>query len=133
LLALRARLDSIGWVADRRSFVALLPAPDGGGADFYGVLGGRLAVEMRLGATSDLWVAVLRVRDVWERFHETRPARADVEGMTVVAGWLRDRSREGILLPLERVEDMERQLDQLTVTMRDLRQRGPLPEIDTLS
>jgi DNA polymerase-3 subunit epsilon len=133
LLALRARLDSIGWVADRRSFVALLPAPDGGGADFYGVLGGRLAVEMRLGATSDLWVAVQRVRDVWERFHETRPARADVEGMTVVAGWLRDRSREGILLPLERVEDMERQLDQLTVTMRDLRQRGPLPEIDTLS
>jgi hypothetical protein len=112
--------------------VALLPAPDGGGADFYGVIGGRLAVEMRLGATSDLWVAVQRIREVWDRFHDTRPDRVDVEGMTIVAGWLRDRSREGILLPLDRVEDMEQQLDQLTVTLRDLRQRGPLPSIDTL-
>ena len=133
LLALRARLDSIGWVAARRSFVALLPVPDGGGADFYAVLAGRLAVEMRLGATSDLWVAVQRVRETWDRFRDTRPERTDVEGMTIVAGWLRDRFREGILLPLARVEDLETQLDQLTVTLRDLRQRGPLPPIDALA
>jgi DNA polymerase-3 subunit epsilon len=133
LLALRVRLDAIGWVAARRSFAVLVPAPDGGGADFYGVLGGRLAVEMRLGATSDLWVAVQRVREVWDRFHAGRPVRTDVEGMTILAGWLRDRSREGILLPLERVEDLERELDQLTVTLRDLGQRGPLPPIDMLS
>ena len=131
--ALWRRLDAVGGISARQSFVVLLPAPGDGGADFYAVLGGRLAVEMRLGATSDLWVAVRQVRKVWDRFADGRPDRSEIEAMTIIAGWLRDRTREGVVLPVEHADHLEEQLDRLTVTLRDLRQRGPLPSIDALT
>lgn len=131
--ALRGRLVDTGWVADAKSFVALLPGAAPGAAAFYAVLAGRLAVETQLGAAADLVAAVRQVEALWPRFHEGRPSRPDLEAMSVVAGWLRDRRGEGVLLSLDRPEALSERLDELVVTLGDLGQRGPLPAIDALA
>jgi hypothetical protein len=72
------------------------------------------------------------VRERFDWFQDLPLARNDVEATTVLAGWLRDRKREGLLLRLESARDIETRLDELAVTLSDLRQRGPLPAIDGL-
>lgn len=131
--ALRRRVTETGWVTEAKSFVALLPGASPGSATFYAVLAGRLAVETQLGAAADLVAAVRQVEALWDRFHASRPSRTDLEGMSIVAGWLRDRRREGVLLPLDAPESLARRLDELVITLGDLRQRGPLPHIDALA
>lgn len=131
--ALRRRVAETGWIAEARSFAALLRGAEPGSATLYAVLAGRLAVEAHLGATADLAAAVRQVEAVWHRFHESGPTRADLEGMSIVAGWLRDRRHEGVLLPLDGPDALARRLDDLTVTLGDLRQHGPLPHIDALA
>jgi DNA polymerase-3 subunit epsilon len=130
---LRRRLVETGWVAGGKSFVALVPGVEPGSAVLFAVLAGRLAVEAQLGATADLVAAIRQVRGLWDRFHQGGPTRLDLEGMSVVAGWLRDRRGEGVVLPLDGPDALARQLDALTITLDDLRQRGPLPHIDALA
>jgi DNA polymerase-3 subunit epsilon len=129
----RARQRAIGAVLTRQNFVVLLPTVDREAAQLYVVLGGRLAFESRVAAASDLLAAVRVIRERFARFQGLPLERADVEATTVLAGWLRDRRREGLLLRLDGPEDIETRLDELAVTLSDLRQRGPLPAIDGLA
>jgi DNA polymerase III epsilon subunit family exonuclease len=128
----RARQRSVGAVLTRQNFVVLLPTVERDAAQLYVVLGGRLAFESRIGADADLLAAVRVIRDRFERFQGLPLDRADVEATTVLAGWIRDRKREGLLLRLDGPADIETRLDELAVTLSDLRQRGPLPAIDGL-
>lgn len=128
-----ARQKSLGAVLTRQNFVVLLPTVDREAAQLYVVLGGRLAFESRVAADADLLAVVRVVRERFEHFQGLPLERADVEATTVLAGWLRDRRREGLLLRLDGPSDLEARLDELAVTLSDLRQRGPLPAIDGLA
>ena len=130
----RRRRRTLSWVVSRQNFVVLLPTVERDAAHLYAVLGGRLAVEARVTATADLSAVVSVVR---ERFaaYQTRPLRReDVDGTTILAAWLRDRrAHDGILLPLDGPDAIIDRLDELAVTVRDLRIPGPLPAIDGLA
>jgi hypothetical protein len=119
-------------IVTQQNYVVLLPTVARVEAQLYVVLGGRLAFETRLATAGDLRAAVEHVRARFADFQSRPLERADVEATTVLAGWLRDRRREGIFLPFDGLADLEAGLDQLTVTLDDLRQRGPLPAIDGL-
>jgi hypothetical protein len=120
-------------VLTRQNFVVLLPTVERDGAQLYVVLGGRLAFESRISADADLMAAVRVIRERFERFQGLPLDRNDIEATSVLAGWLRDRKREGLLLRLDGPTDIEARLDELSVTLSDLRQRGPLPTIDGLA
>jgi len=128
-----ARQRAVGAVLTRQNFVVLLPTVERDAAQLFVVLGGRLAFESRIGAATDLLAAVRVIRERYERFQGVPLDRADIEATTVLAGWLRDRKREGLLLRLDGPSDFEARLDELAVTLDDLRQRGPLPAIDGLA
>jgi DNA polymerase III epsilon subunit family exonuclease len=127
------RQRTIGAVLTRQNFVVLLPTVERDAAQLYVVLGGRLAFESRIGADSDFLAAIRVIRERYDAFQNVPLGRADVEATTVLAGWLRDRKREGLLMRLDGPTDFERRLDELVVTLHDLRQRGPLPAIDGLA
>ena len=129
---IRRRRRTLAWVVGRQNFVVLLPSHDGDGAQLYAVLGGRLAVEARLAATSDVLAAVELVRERFARYQDAALAREDVEGATILAAWLRDRGHEGLLLPIDGPDALAARLDELIVTVDDLRRRGPLPTIEGL-
>lgn len=129
----RARQRTVGAVLTRQNFVVLLPTVDREAAQLYVVLGGRLAFESRIGASADFLAAVRVIRDRFEHFQGLPLGRADIEATTVLAGWIRDRKREGLLLRLDGPSDIEARLDELAITLSDLRQRGPLPAIDGLA
>jgi len=128
----RRRRRTLHWVVARQSFVVLLPTVDREAAQLYAVLGGRLAVEARVGAAADLLAAVSLVRERFARYQDAPLAREDLEGANILAAWLRDRGREGLLLPLDGPDALAARLDELAVTVDDLRRRGPLPAIDGL-
>jgi DNA polymerase-3 subunit epsilon len=132
LEALRRHQRKVGWIANRRHFLVLLPAPEPETAHFYAVMGGRVAVDARLGSTADFVAALRLVVERWEHYRAMPIARADVERMTIVAAWLRDRAEKGVLLPFDRLEEIEGRLDELTVTVNDFGLRGPMPPIDAL-
>ncbi len=129
----KTRQRTVGAVLTRQNFVVLLPTVERDGAQLYVVLGGRLAFESRISADADLLAAVRVIRERFERFQGLPLDRNDIEATSVLAGWLRDRKREGLLLRLEGPTDIETRLDELSVTLSDLRQRGPLPTIDGLA
>jgi hypothetical protein len=120
-------------VLTRQNFVVLLPTVERDAAQLYVVLGGRLAFESRVDASADFLAAVRVIRERFEHFQGLPLDRADIEATTVLAGWIRDRKREGLLLRLDGPNDIEARLDELTVTLTDLRQRGPLPAIDGIA
>jgi DNA polymerase-3 subunit epsilon len=127
----RRRRRTLSWVVTRQNFVVLLPTVDREAALLYAVLGGRLAVEARLTATADLAAVVARVRGRFADYQELPLRREDVDGTTILAAWLRDRrAHEGVLLPLDGPDAIVDRLDELAVTVRDLRLPGPLPQID---
>jgi len=130
---LRRRQRTLGWVVGRQNFLVLLPTVARDAAHLYAVLGGRLALETRVTAATDVHAAARLVHDRWAD-HQDRPlAREDVDGTTIVAAWLRDRrADEGIILPLDGPESVFERLDELVVTMTDLRPGAALPAIDDL-
>jgi len=131
---LRRRQQTLAWVVARQNFVVLLPTLPRDAALFYAVLGGRLAVEVRITATVDLAAAVRLVRERFGPYQGLPLGRDEVDGTTIIAAWLRDRGAgEGILLPLDGPDAVIDRLDELTVTIRDLRLPGPLPAIDGLT
>ena len=67
--------------------------------------------------------------------HQDLPLRReDVDGTTILAAWLRDRgARDGVLLPLDGPDAIVERLDELAVTVRDLRLPVALPAIDGVS
>src|SRR5439155_1525797 len=79
----------------RQNFVVLVPAETREAAVLYAVLGGRLAVEVRLAATADLIAAAALVRERFTRYQDAPLTRADVDGTAIIAGWLRDRGGPG--------------------------------------
>ena len=86
------------------------------------------------GATVDLAAAVRLVRERFGPYQGLPLGREEVDGTTIIAAWLRDRGAgEGILLPLDGPDAIIDRLDELTVTIRDLRLPGPLPAIDGLA
>ena len=114
----------------RQNFVVLLPTLERDAVLFYAVLGGRLALELRLTAASDLLAAVRLVEERFAAYQDAPLTREEVDGTTIIAAWLRDRdAREGILLPLEEPTALAERLDELRVTVRDLCPGGPLPPI----
>ncbi len=129
---LRRRQRTLAWIVARQNFVVLVPTTDREAAQLYAVLGGRLVVEARVAASADLLAIVALVRERFARYQDAPLEREDVETATILAAWLRDRRQEGILLPLDGPEALAARLDELVVTLRDLRQRGPLPAIDGL-
>lgn len=129
---LRRRHKQLSCVVARQNFVVLLPTADRAAAQLYAVLGGRLALESRVEAAADLLAAVRVVRERWPRYHDAPLERADVDTSTVLAAWLRDRAQEGLLLHLDGPDALAERLDDLVITVQDLRQRGPLPQIDGL-
>ena len=130
---LRRRQQRLQWILARQNFVALLPTADRDGAQLYAALGGRLAVELQIRAVADLAAAVQVVRERFARYQDAPLERGDVAASTIMAAWLRDREREGLLLPLDGPDALAERLDELTVTLQDIRQRGPLPRIDGLA
>ena len=72
------------------------------------------------------------MRERWGQYRNAPIERAEVERMTIVAAWLRDRAEKGVLLPFDALEELEPRLDELTVTVSDLGLRGPMPPIDAL-
>ena len=134
LESLRRRQQTLAWVVARQNFVVLLPTLPRDAALFYAVLGGRLAVEVRITATVDLAAAVRLVRERFGPYQGLPLGREEVDGTTIIAAWLRDRGAgEGILLPLDGPDAIIDRLDELTVTIRDLRLPGPVPAIDGLT
>jgi len=134
LESLRRRQQTLGWVVARQNFVVLLPTLPRDAAYFYAVLGGRLAVEARITATVDLAAAVRLVRDRFAGYQDLPLGRDEIDGTTIIAAWLRDRGvADGILLPLDGPDAIIDRLDELTVTIRDLRLPGPMPAIDGLA
>ena len=129
---IRRRQRTLAWVVTRQNFAVLLPGTNCGAAQLYVVLGGRLAMEARVTASADLLAVTRFVRERYDRYQAAPLGREDVEGATILAAWLRDRGTDGILLPLDAPDALERRLDELVVTLDDLRQRGPLPAIDGL-
>jgi excinuclease UvrABC nuclease subunit len=130
---LRRRQRALGWVVGRQNFVVLLPTTGEDAAHLYAVLGGRLALETRVTTVTDVDAAARVVHDRWAEHQDRRPAREDVDGTTIVAAWLRDRrADEGIILPLDGPEAVFERLDELTVTMSELRIGPALPAIDDL-
>src|SRR5439155_1425733 len=99
LESLRRRQRQLAWVVTRQNFVVLVPAETREAAILYAVLGGRLAVEVRLTATADLIAAAALVRERFARYQDAPLGRADVDGTAIVAAWLRDRgAHEGAIL-----------------------------------
>ena len=134
LESLRRRQQTLGWVVARQNFVVLLPTLPRDSAYFYAVLGGRLAVEARITATVDLAAAVRLVRERFAGYQDLPLGRDEIDGTTIIAAWLRDRGvSDGILLPLDGPDAIIDRLDELTVTIRDLRLPGPMPAIDGLA
>jgi DNA polymerase-3 subunit epsilon len=129
---IRRRQRTLAWIVTRQHFAVLLPTAARDAAQLYVVLGGRLVVESRLEAAADVVAAEAVVRERFEQYRDAPLGREDVEGATILAAWLRDRGQEGILLPLDGPDALARRLDEITVTLHDLRQRGPLPSIDGL-
>jgi DNA polymerase-3 subunit epsilon len=129
---IRRRRRTLGWIVGRQNFVVLLPTEERRVAHLYAVLGGRLAFEQEVAADADVPAALRRVRESFARYQGAPLARGDVEASTILAAWLRDRGREGIVLPFDTPDALNDQLDGLVVTLGDLRQRGPLPEIEGL-
>jgi excinuclease UvrABC nuclease subunit len=130
----RRRRRTLAWVVTRQNFVVLLPTVARDAAHFYAVLGGRLVHEARITATADLAVAVAFVRRRFASCQDVPLRREEVDGTTILAAWLRDRqARDGILLPLDGPDAIVERLDELAVTVRDLRLPGPLPPIDGLA
>jgi hypothetical protein len=77
-------------------------------------------------------VALVRAR--WAHYQDLPLRREDVDGTTILAAWLRDRrAQDGILLPLDGPDAIVERLDELTVTVHDLRLPGPLPAIEGLA
>jgi DNA polymerase-3 subunit epsilon len=132
LEALQRHQRKVGWIANRRHFLVLLPAPESDGAHLYAIMGGRVAVDTRLGSSADFVAALRLVMERWERYRDAPIERAEVERMTIVAAWLRDRAEKAVMLPFDRLEDIEARLDELTVTVADFGLRGPMPPIDAL-
>jgi len=130
---IRRRQRTLGWVVTQQHFAVLLPTAARDAAQLYVVLGGRLVVESRLEAAADVLAAVAVVRERFERFQDAPLDRHDVEGATILAAWLRDRGQEGLILPLDGPDALAARLDEITVTLGDLQQRGPLPAIDGLA
>jgi hypothetical protein len=73
------------------------------------------------------------VHDRFTRWQDAPLERGDVAASTILSAWLRDRGQEGIILPLHGPDALANRLDELVVTLHDLRQRGPLPRIDGLA
>jgi DNA polymerase-3 subunit epsilon len=131
LEAVQRRRRTMSWIVARQNFVVLLPTVDRAAVFFYSVLGGRLAVEVRVTATTDLAAAAALVRERFARYQDAPLAREDVDGTTIIAAWLRDRgAQEGVILPLDGPDAIDDRLDELAVTVRDLGLPGPLPAID---
>ncbi len=131
LEGVQRRRRTLAWIVGRQNFAVLLPTVGRDAAFLYAVLGGRLAVEARITATTDLAAAVALVRERFARYQGAPLGREDVDGATIVAAWLRDRGAgEGIILPLDGPDALVERLDDLTVTVRDLGLPGPLPAID---
>ena len=130
---LRRGYRHLASITERQHFLVLVPTEDPGAAQLYIVLGGRLALDLRITAAADVIAAWRFVADRLVHGHEAPLARADVGPSTVLAAWLRDRANEGILLPFDSAEDLASRLDEVVVTLDDLRQRGPLPRIDGLT
>jgi DNA polymerase-3 subunit epsilon len=129
---IRRRRQRLGWILARQNFAVLLPTVHREGAQLYVALGGRLALELEVRAAADLAAAVGVVRERFPSYQDARLERADVAASTILAAWLRDRPQEGMLLPLDHPGALAERLDDLVVTLHDLRQRGPLPAIDGL-
>jgi DNA polymerase-3 subunit epsilon len=130
LAEIRRRQETLAWVVARQNFVVLLPSHARDAATLYAVLGGRLALDVRVTAAADLLVAVRFVEERFDRCQGVPLGRDDVDGTTIIAAWLRDRrAHDGVLLPLERVESLRERLDELVVTVRDLALPGPLPSV----
>jgi hypothetical protein len=102
------RQRTVGAVLTQQNFVVLLPTVERDAAQLYVVLGGRLAFEARIGADADFHAAIRVIRDRYDAFQNVPLGRADVEATTVLAGWLRDRKREGLLAKLDGPSDIER-------------------------
>ena len=126
------RHRALQWTVTQQNFVVLLPTAERDAAQFYGVLGGRLAVEARITAAGDLVAAASLVSERFARYQDVPLARDDVAAATILAAWLRDHRQEGLLLPLDTPAAIFDRLDELSVTVTDLRQHGPLPVIDGL-
>lgn len=127
------RRRTLSWIVTRQNFVVLLPSDARDAAHFYAVLGGRLAVESHITAIADLRAAVALVRERFARYQDAPLAREEVDGSTILAAWLRDRSaNHGLLLPLDGPDAIVDRLDELVVTVRDLMLPGPLPTIHGL-
>jgi excinuclease ABC subunit C len=130
----RRRRRTLAWVVTRQNFVVLLPTVAREAVHLYAVLGGRLALEARITATTDLGAAVAFVRERFAGYQDAPLRREEVDGTTILAAWLRDRqAQDGILLPLDGPDAIVERLDELAVTVRDLRLPGPLPRIDGLA
>jgi DNA polymerase-3 subunit epsilon len=130
---LRRRRQRLQWILTRQNFVVLLPTADREGAQLYAALGGRLALELEVRASADLAAAVQLVRERFGCWQDAPLERGDVAASTILSAWLRDRGQEGLILPLDGPEALAERLDELVVTLHDLRQRGPLPRIDGLA
>src|SRR5439155_1383691 len=76
LESLRRRQRQLAWVVTRQNFVVLVPAETREAAILYAVLGGRLAVEVRLTATADLIAAAALVRERFARYQDAPLGRA---------------------------------------------------------
>jgi DNA polymerase-3 subunit epsilon len=127
------RRERLAWVVGRQNFVVLLPTADRSAAQLYAVLGGRLVLESRIDAAADLLAAVRFVRERFHRFQDAPLERGDVDASTILSAWLRDRAQEGLVLTLDGPDALAARLDELSITLDDLLQRGPLPAIDQLA
>src|SRR5439155_640047 len=134
LEGVRRRRRTLSWVVTRQNFVVLLPTAARDAAHLYAVLGGRLALEARITATADLAAAVAFVRQRFAAYQDVPLRREEGGGTTILAARLRDgRANDGSLLPLNGSGASVQRLDELAVTVRDLRLPGPLPAIDDLA
>ena len=125
---LRRRRERLQWILARQNFAVLLPTADRDGR--AALRRARRPARRRAGRAGRGRPGGGRrsvVRERFARYQDAPLERGDVAASTILSAWLRDRAQEGVLLPLDGPDALAERLDELVVTLHDLRQRGPLP------
>ena len=106
LAALERRQRTLAWVTRARSFIAFEPSADRTVALAYVVVGGRLVLRARVHDPEQIDALAVQVHALMAAPPTGRLRPDDIDGMTILAAWIRDRGEaEGYVVPLVRVED----------------------------
>ncbi len=109
----------LGWLVDKRDWVAFERAVDRAMVLAYGVIGGKLAIRGRLSDEAEVDTFADALRAALAAPGET--SGSDVEGTTILAAWMRDRvPHEGYVFPVDDEAVPDSETAEWRAAIRDL-------------